>query len=59
MQTFMSVANNGSSDLEAHINTAKQKKQIQSCHNTPKVSELFIKQNSITEELKKQSHFMQ
>jgi glycyl-tRNA synthetase (class II) len=46
----MSVANKGSYDLEAHVNSAKHKEQIQSCHNTPKVSEFFIKQNSKTEE---------
>jgi hypothetical protein len=36
--------------LEAHVNSAKHKKQIQSCCNTPEVSEFFIKQNSKTEE---------
>jgi hypothetical protein len=35
--------------LKAHINTAKHKKQIQSCHNTPKVSEFLTKQYSKTE----------
>jgi glycyl-tRNA synthetase (class II) len=44
------VANKGSYDLEAHVNSAKHKKQIQSCRNTPKVSDFFIKQNSKTEE---------
>jgi hypothetical protein len=46
----MSVANKGSYDLEAHINTVKHKKQIRGCHNTTKVSEFYIKQNSETEE---------
>jgi hypothetical protein len=46
----MSVANKGSYDLEACINTVKHKKQIQSSHNTQQVSESFINQNSKTEE---------
>jgi hypothetical protein len=37
-------------DLEAHVNSAKHKKQTQSCSNTPQVSEFFIKRNSKTEE---------
>jgi hypothetical protein len=41
---FVSLANKGSYNLEAHISTAKHKKQIQSCHDTPKVSEFLIKQ---------------
>jgi hypothetical protein len=49
-KTFMSVPNRGSYDWEAHINTARHKNQIESCHNTPKVSEFLIKQNSKTEE---------
>jgi glycyl-tRNA synthetase (class II) len=49
-KTFVSVANKGSYDLEAHINTAKHKKQNQSCHSTPNISEPFIKQHSKTEE---------
>jgi hypothetical protein len=40
----VSVENKDSCDLEAHINTAKHKKQIQSRHNTPNVSEFFMKQ---------------
>jgi glycyl-tRNA synthetase (class II) len=47
-KSFVSVANKGSYDLEAHVNSAKRKKQIQSCSNTPKVSEFFIKQNPKT-----------
>jgi hypothetical protein len=43
---FMSVANKGSYDLDAHINTAKHKKQIMSCHNTLKVSDFFVKKTS-------------
>jgi hypothetical protein len=35
-KTFGSVANKGSYDLKAYINAAKHKKQIQSCHNTPR-----------------------
>jgi glycyl-tRNA synthetase (class II) len=43
------VADKGSYDLEAHIGTTRNRKKIQSCHNTPKVIELFIK-NATTEE---------
>jgi hypothetical protein len=46
----VSVTNKGSYDLKAHINTVKHKKHMHSCHNTPNVSEFFIKQNSKTEE---------
>jgi hypothetical protein len=46
----MSVANKGRCDLEAHISTAKHKKQIQSCIIAPAVGESFIEQNSKTEE---------
>jgi hypothetical protein len=46
----MSVANKDNCDLKAHINAAKHKKQIQSCHNTPNVSEFITKQYSKTEE---------
>jgi hypothetical protein len=40
------VSSKGSYNLEAHCNTAKHKKQIQSYHNTLNISEVFIKQNS-------------
>jgi hypothetical protein len=50
MQNFHVCSRQGSYDLEAHSNTAKYKKQIQSCHNTLDVSEFFIKQNLKTEE---------
>jgi hypothetical protein len=33
----------------SHISTDKYRKQIQSSHNTPNISEFFIKQNSKTE----------
>jgi hypothetical protein len=42
----MSISNKGSSDVQAHINVPKLKKQIQACCKTPKVSEFFMKQNS-------------
>jgi hypothetical protein len=35
--TFISTA-----DKEAHINTVKHKKQIQTCHSPPKVGELYL-----------------
>jgi hypothetical protein len=38
-KSFLSVANKGSYDVEAHINTAKCKKQIQSFH--PKSQSIF------------------
>jgi hypothetical protein len=37
------LPNKNSYELEAHLNTSKHKKQIQSCQNTPKVSEIFLK----------------
>jgi hypothetical protein len=46
----VSVANKGSYDSEARINTAKHEKQIQNCYTIQKVGEFFIKQNSKTEE---------
>jgi hypothetical protein len=47
-KTSVSVINKGSYDLEAHLNTAKHKKQIQNCHNTRNVSNFFIKHHSKT-----------
>jgi hypothetical protein len=49
-ETFLSIANEGSNDLETHLNSVTPSKEIQICHNTPKASEFVIKQNSETEE---------
>jgi hypothetical protein len=46
----VSVANKGNYGSEARSNTAKHKKQIQSCHNIPNVREFFIKPNSESEQ---------
>jgi hypothetical protein len=43
MQTFTSVSDKGRHDLEARVSA--EHTQFQICHNDPKVSEFFIKQN--------------